>query len=101
MWLQGAKVGSSPSRLEKKDFVRRERDSHDRRRVTEHANQERLAAFWPYFEPYLKSLSGLLERYSDTELSVITNFLSRIADLSQHEAARIAEASRSSVGDQS
>ena len=99
--LTSASVTSLVDRLEKRGFVRRERDAHDRRRVVVHANRERLVDFWPYFEPYLKRLSGLLESYSDAELLVIIDFLSRIADLSHHEATRIAETSRHSDGKQS
>lgn len=87
--LATASVTSLIDRLEAKGFVERVRDTKDRRRVIVHAKAERLADFGPYFESFLKQLTELLEGYSDEHLGVITDFLSRVAELSRNEAVRL------------
>ena len=91
--LTSASVTSLIDRLEDKGFIRRERDTRDRRQVVVHPKRERLADFGGYFESFLTDLYKLLDRYSDEELSAITDFVIRSAELSRQEAIRLTEAS--------
>jgi DNA-binding MarR family transcriptional regulator len=93
--LATASVTNLIDRLESKGFVRRARDEKDRRRVLVEPVADWVAKNRPYFAPMMQSLARLLERYSDDELEVIADFLSRNAErlredtkkLRQHEPA--------------
>ncbi|NUO97721.1 MAG: MarR family transcriptional regulator [Nonomuraea sp.] len=83
--LAPASVSGLIDRLEAKWLVRRVRDTKDRRRVIVEINWERLAGFGELFEPFVAAMSGLYERYTDEELALIVDFLSRSTAL-QREA---------------
>lgn len=75
--LAPASVSGLIDRLERKWLVRRVRDPKDRRRVIVEINFERLAGFAELFEPLVEGLSDLYDRYTDEELAVILDFLTR------------------------
>jgi DNA-binding MarR family transcriptional regulator len=78
-------------RLERRGFARRTRDPHDRRRIIVELDAERVKQIGPIFESPMRSLAAILERYSDQELAVILDFLTRDLDRLQTEAARLGE----------
>ncbi|MEV0388632.1 MarR family transcriptional regulator [Nonomuraea sp. NPDC050643] len=85
--LAPATVSGLIDRLEAKWLVRRVRDTKDRRRVIVEINYEQLAGFAELFEPFVAALARLYERYTDDELEVILDFLTRSAAV-QREATQ-------------
>lgn len=76
-------VTSLIDRLEKKGFVQRVRDPHDRRRVFVEVNEERLAQLTQVFTSLEGTFEDLLDAYNEEQLSTIIDFLSRSARRSQ------------------
>ena len=70
-------------RLEDKGMVRRVRDTHDRRRVIVEPIQERLEELDQVFSSLQETFRELLEIYSDEQLAIIADFLTRAARRSQ------------------
>jgi DNA-binding MarR family transcriptional regulator len=70
-------------RLEDKGMVRRVRDPHDRRRVIVEPNQKRLEELDKLFSSLQETFRELLEMYSDEQLAIIADFLTRAARRSQ------------------
>ncbi|HLH88939.1 MAG TPA: MarR family transcriptional regulator [Xanthobacteraceae bacterium] len=64
-------------RLERAGYARREHDRVDRRKVRVRAQAEALAKTGPIFEPMRRASAEVLSRYSDAELALILDFLTR------------------------
>ncbi|WP_198654735.1 MarR family winged helix-turn-helix transcriptional regulator [Nocardia aurea] len=75
--LAPASVSGLIDRLERKWLVRRVRDAKDRRRVIVEINFERLAGFAELFEPLVRGLAELYEGYTDEQLELVLDFLTR------------------------
>jgi DNA-binding MarR family transcriptional regulator len=75
--LTTASVTSLIDRLESKGFVRRVRDTQDRRRVIVELVPERMAEFGRLFGPVQDDFAALLASYSDDQLATIADFLTR------------------------
>ncbi len=67
-------------RLERKGFVRREADPHDRRRVLVFAveNEDSLYKVRELYDPLQLAFDEILTGYSDKEIEFIYTFMSRI-----------------------
>jgi len=76
-------VTSLIDRLESKGFVRRVRDTRDRRRVIVEQNEERLAELDRVFHALQENFMDFLETYSDEQLATIADFLTRATQRSQ------------------
>ena len=63
-------------------FVRRRRDSHDRRRVIVDVQPQAMDALGPFYAPLAAAMSQLHGRYSARDLGVIVDYLSRAIDVS-------------------
>lgn len=87
--LATASVTNLLDRLEHKGFVRRVRDTEDRRRVLIELVRDRLSAGRALFGSTIESLSKLFARYSDRELEVIADFLRRNADRLREETRQL------------
>ena len=87
--LTTASVTSLIDRLERKGFVRRMRDSKDRRRIIVEPNEARLAEFARLFDSFQGTFEDLLEGYSDEQLATIADFLTRAAQRSQQAIAQL------------
>lgn len=85
--LAPASVTGLVNRLERKGFARRVKDAQDGRRVNVEVVPGVETRFEPLFAPFADRLSELYADYSDTELSVILDFLHRSARI-QQEATR-------------
>ena len=72
-------------RLEQAGYVRRTSDAADRRRVVVEVVPERLSAIRAALGPLGEAHAGIVAAYSDDELELINDFLSKMADA---EAAR-------------
>jgi DNA-binding MarR family transcriptional regulator len=70
-------------RLEAKGFVRRVRDTRDRRRVIVERNAQRFAGLAQVFGALQESFRDFVEAYSDEQLITIADFLRRAAQRSQ------------------
>lgn len=91
--LATASVTNLIDRLERRGFVRRLRDSADRRRILVEPILDRLTAARSWFASTRRSLARLIEQYSDKDLAVITDFLARNAERLVAETAKL-EATR-------
>jgi DNA-binding MarR family transcriptional regulator len=80
-------VTSLIDRLERKGFVRRVRDLHDRRRVFVEVNQARLAELMQVFASLQGTFEDLIDGYSDEQVETILSFLNRSIARSQEAIA--------------
>lgn len=87
--LATASVTSLVDRLERKGFVRRVHDAADRRRILVEPVRERLAGAGERFASTRRSLARLFARYSDADLAVIADFLSRNAERLRAETRKL------------
>lgn len=67
-------------RLEKSDWIVRERDSNDRRAVVVRAERERSGRFYELYRGMNRSMEDLLTAYDESELALISDFLERARD---------------------
>ncbi len=72
---RGAAVTALIDRLERAGYVTRERGSSDRRRITVHANREKLGEIDALYASQGARMKKLLSRYSAEEFQVIMDFL--------------------------
>jgi DNA-binding MarR family transcriptional regulator len=82
-------------RLERRGYARRERHPSDRRSVIVRPlieNAERDLA--PSYAGMSRAMAELRSRYSDEELAVVTDFLTRAAAISAEQIARLRSASQ-------
>ncbi|MGH7674500.1 MAG: MarR family winged helix-turn-helix transcriptional regulator [Gemmatimonadales bacterium] len=87
--LATASVTNLLDRLEHKGFVRRVRDTADRRRVLAEPIRSRGAAARTLFASSRRSLASLVERYSTRDLAAITDFLARNAERLRAETGKL------------
>jgi DNA-binding MarR family transcriptional regulator len=92
--LTTASVTNLIDRLEHKGFVQRVRDTADRRRVIVQPNQDRLAEFDRLFGSIQASFDTVLDTYSNADLAVIADFLTRATRYSREAMAEFARASK-------
>lgn len=81
--LTGLTTGSVTGvvdRLEQSGFVRRERDTGDRRKVLVTPVPEAMAGLFEHYREHGEHLAALLERRDATQLRVIADFLREIND---------------------
>ena len=87
--LAPASVTNLIDRLERKGFVRRERDARDRRKVIVVAAEARVEAARTLFASTRRSLEDLIHQYPDRELAAIADFLMRNAARLRAETRKI------------
>jgi DNA-binding MarR family transcriptional regulator len=76
-------------RLENAGYVRRERDPADRRRVIVRLVPEEMARIQPMFDGMIADMIAMHRDYSDDELAVIVEMLTRSSDILRTHARRI------------
>jgi DNA-binding MarR family transcriptional regulator len=86
--LATASVTSLIDRLEKKNLVRRVRDTRDRRSVIVEPVLSRIADCQNVFGPIREGFANLLEKYDDGQLETILDFMRR----SSHRARELTAA---------
>lgn len=89
MGLSTGAVTRLIDRLEQAGYVRRVADPADRRRVVVEVVPERLADVKPLLERVGRASESEISRYTDAQLELIGDFLSKMADLTRAEAASI------------
>ena len=83
-------------RLEKAGFVRRDRDPSDRRKVVIQPVLEKMEVdIAPLFADLGQQMEELLSGYSDQELAIIQDFVSRSIAVLQAETTKLSEGSSS------
>jgi DNA-binding MarR family transcriptional regulator len=76
-------------RLERAGYVRREKDPTDRRKVIVRARPAMTRQIAPLYDSLQREMTALWSRYSDAELAVILDFLTRSCDLAVQEIAKL------------
>jgi DNA-binding MarR family transcriptional regulator len=89
--MSTAAVTQVIDRLERAGFARRERDSHDRRKVTVHptATPEMAQIMGDIFSGVSQTMNTLLERYSPEQLAAIEDFIEQATLALEVETTRI------------
>jgi DNA-binding MarR family transcriptional regulator len=77
-------------RLERGGFIERERDPSDRRAVVVQITRERYADILRCYQGINRSMNKLLAGYSDRELEVIADFMSRTVDAGRDATEELA-----------
>jgi DNA-binding MarR family transcriptional regulator len=91
--LTTASITGVLDRLEEGDFVRRERDVADRRRVNVQLNFTRgLRDVAPVFAPMLAAYRAAIGRYNDDELRLIVGFQLEIEEILRDQLDRLRSA---------
>jgi DNA-binding MarR family transcriptional regulator len=75
--LHPATMTGMLDRLEKGSWLTRERDPQDRRSVVLNIRRERVGEIFALYSGMNKALDALCDRYTDEELKVIADFLTR------------------------
>lgn len=76
-------------RLERRRFIKRVRDTQDRRKVLVRVRAESLEPLLPRYEEVGKAYMALAEEYSDDELAVICDYMDRASAISEEEVANV------------
>jgi DNA-binding MarR family transcriptional regulator len=88
-------VTSLIDRLHRRRIVRRRRDARDRRRVIVELSPNLDRKFASVFESFVRSTLALIESYADEQLAVLLSFLTRSAEETREQTARLAQKNRS------
>jgi DNA-binding MarR family transcriptional regulator len=81
-------------RLEKRNFVERQRDTADRRKVLVRVRAESLAPVIPKYEAIGQAYLTLIEQYRDEDLRLICDYLEKTSAISARELAKLVAATR-------
>lgn len=87
--LTTASVTSLIDRLEQKGFVRRLRDTNDRRRVIIELDQARFAELSRVIGSMQGMFDALLNRYSNEQLATIYDYVTRAVQASREALAKL------------
>jgi DNA-binding MarR family transcriptional regulator len=92
--LTTASITGVIDRLEEAGFVRRERDTKDRRRVVVHLDTERvLRDVAPLFLPMMRDWRRLVQDYTDDELRLIVGFYGQMEQVFRDQVIRLRDPS--------
>jgi DNA-binding MarR family transcriptional regulator len=76
-------------RLERAGYVRRERDPDDRRKVVVRARPAMTRRIAPLYDSLQREMTALWSQYSDAELALVLDFLTKSCDLAVEEIAKL------------
>jgi DNA-binding MarR family transcriptional regulator len=93
--LRPATITGVLDRLEVGGWIRRDRDTHDRRRVLVHARRERASELGHRLGGMRRELRRISESYNDKELAVILDFLGKVSEAGQDQSAALQSADSS------
>jgi DNA-binding MarR family transcriptional regulator len=82
-------------RLEKRQFIERVRDPHDRRKVLIRVRPESLEPLIPRYEAIGQAYLAMVEQFGDDELRLICDYLHKTSEVSERELAKLIAANRS------
>lgn len=90
--LSTGMVTTVVDRLESKNFVYRERDPKDRRKVIIKANFEKVASeIGPFFQSFGQEMAKVTASYSPEENKVINDYIRKSIDVFKQEIKKIKE----------
>jgi DNA-binding MarR family transcriptional regulator len=101
MGLTSGAVTRVVDRLEQAGYVRRVPDPADRRRVIVELIPEKMAAVQATMAQFGEKSASEMGRYSDAELAVIDDFLTRMAEVTRDEANALRDTPDREAGAQS
>lgn len=87
--LTGGAITGVADRLESAGFVERVRDPHDRRRWELRLIPARQAEITAQFAPLADAMTELCAGYSDQQLAMITDFLTRLEAIIDEQTERL------------
>ncbi len=88
--LSTGMVTTVVDRLENKDFVYRERDKKDRRKVIIKANFEKTGSeLGPFFQSFGYEMTKIVSTYSTEESKVINDYIKKSTDVFKQETKKI------------
>ena len=77
-------------RLEKKNFVYRDKDAKDRRKVVIKLHADKVASeIAPLFQSFGQAMERLFSQYSDEELALLETFMRDCIDVFQQETLKM------------
>ncbi len=82
------------NRLEKRGFIERRRDAHDRRKVFVRVCEASLVPLQPRYEAIGHRYMRLVEQYDERELRVICEYMEKVTEVSERELAALVAESR-------
>ena len=89
MALTSGAITGVIDRLERAGLVRRDRDTKDRRKVIVRPTACVEQEVPPLFEPMHRSMTAMWSSYSDDQLELILDFLTRVRDVLKAESAAL------------
>jgi len=87
--LSPGAVTTALDRLEQKGFVRRTRDSEDRRRVTVEMTEEASRRAWEAYGPLGEMGAPFIEEMSDSDLAALIRFLRGGTEINERRAQEL------------
>jgi DNA-binding MarR family transcriptional regulator len=97
--LSPAAMTTLVDRLTKKGYVRRVRDSHDRRRVFVELTDQARTTAWELYGPLVAEGEQLLGRYTAEQLTLVRDFLVADREISDRHNDRIRSADTAALSD--
>ncbi len=91
MGLTTGAITTVIDRLERKGYVRRERDDADRRRVRVVVGESAIAELWPFYEPIARMAEDIYTRFTNAQLEVVLDFLQTGSELHARVLAELKE----------
>lgn len=93
--LSSGMVTTVVDRLEKKNYVYRDKDAHDRRKVIIKLNSDKVASeLAPLFHSFGQVMGTLFSKYNDEELALLEDFMCNSIDIFQKETIKMRNNSR-------
>lgn len=87
--LTSGAITSAIDRLERRDFLKRENDPRDRRRVVVRAVPRRVAKLARLFAPFAARYGELAAAYDERQLALIVDFLTRSREALRQSAQEL------------
>ncbi|MEG9435769.1 MarR family transcriptional regulator [Edaphobacter sp. HDX4] len=81
-------------RLEKRGFIKRVRDTEDRRKVFVRVQEESLAPVVPKYRALGEAYKTLVEHYTDSELKLIFDYMEKMSEMNERLMADAVAAQR-------
>ncbi|MCC3373551.1 MarR family winged helix-turn-helix transcriptional regulator [Cohnella sp. REN36] len=90
--LSSGMVTTVVDRLEKKDYVFRDKDAQDRRKVIIKLNSDKVASeLAPLFQSFGQVMGTLFSKYNAQEFAILEDFMRNSIDIFQKETIKIRE----------